>query len=433
MMRPVPGGAEPLGQLSPQDWMDAPETKRVVAALTAEGSEVRFVGGCVRDAVLKRRIKDIDIATHDPPERVMELLRKAGIHVIPTGIAHGTVTAVIGKEHYEITTLREDVETFGRHARVAFTDDWTADAARRDFTMNAMCADPQGRIYDPFNGLADLGAGWVRFVGDPMKRIQEDVLRLLRFFRFFAHYGRPPMDPAALAACRRMAPELVKLSGERVAGEIIRLLQAPDPASVLIVMQAEGILDPILPEARLFSRLKVLTWLESRAMVRPHIGPDPIRRLGAMLVTDMAGAKAIGERLKLSVAQTTRMAHVAVPRVEIHAGMDSRAARRALRKVGADEFRDLVLVAWAAERSNGERPRPGGSDHWLGLLDLADQWQPVTLPVRGADALEMGVPRGPDVGRVLAEVERWWEENDYRPGREQALEKLRRAVSPRSA
>ncbi|MBF0335876.1 MAG: CCA tRNA nucleotidyltransferase, partial [Alphaproteobacteria bacterium] len=171
---------DPVGQLSPQEWMDAPETRAVIAALRADGAEVRFVGGCVRDAVLKRPIRDVDIATHDPPERVMLLLEQAGIRAVPTGIEHGTVTAVVGHAHFEVTTLREDVETFGRHARVEFTDDWAADAARRDFTINALFADPEGRIYDPFNGLQDLGAGRVRFVGDPTKRIGEDVLRLLR-------------------------------------------------------------------------------------------------------------------------------------------------------------------------------------------------------------------------------------------------------------
>lgn len=427
-MRLLPG-ADPVGQLPPQGWMEAAETRAVVAALTAQGAEVRFVGGCVRDAVLKRPIKDIDIATHDEPERVMALLAAAGIHAVPTGIAHGTVTAVIGKAHFEITTLREDVETFGRHAKVAFTDDWTADAARRDFTMNAMCADPQGRIYDPFNGLADLGAGIVRFVGDPARRLEEDVLRLLRFFRFFAHYGRPPMDAPALAACRRMAPELVRLSGERVAGEVLRLLLAADPAAVLIVMHGQGVLAPILPEAHDFGRLKVLTWLESRALVRPGVQPDSIRRLGALLEIDRAGAEAIGERLKLSGAQTTRLAAIAAPRVAVSADMAEAAARRALHKVGADEFRDLALVAWAGERARAAHPDSSRTGRWTHLLDLADSWRPVSLPVRGADVLEMGVPRGPAIGRALARVEEWWEANDFRPGREQCLDRLREAVA----
>lgn len=428
-MRPVSGSSEPLGQLTPQPWMEAPETQAVVAALMADGADVRFVGGCVRDSVLHRPIKDIDIATHDAPEKVMELLTRAGIRVIPTGIAHGTVTAVIGKAHYEITTLREDVQTFGRHARVAFTDDWTADAARRDFTMNAMCADPQGRIYDPFNGLADLGAGIVRFVGDPMRRIEEDVLRLLRFFRFFAHYGRPPMDASALLACRRMAPELVKLSGERVAGELIRLLQAPDPASVLIVMHGQDILRHILPEAHDFGALKVLTWLENRALVRPHVGPDAIRRLGILLDADADGVAAIGERLKLSAVQTGRLLSIVVPKVPVARGMDEAAARRALRRVGVDTFRDLVLTRWAAERALEARPSSSATAEWTRLLDLADSWRPVELPVRGADALELGVPRGPAIGQALAQVEEWWEERDYRPDRQQCLERLRAVVA----
>ncbi len=418
----------PLGQLPPQGWMEAAETRAVVAALTADGAEVRFVGGCVRDAILKRPIKDIDIATHDPPERVMALLDRAGIYVIPTGLAHGTVTAVIGKAHYEITTLREDVETFGRHARVAFTDDWTADAARRDFTMNAMFADPSGRIYDPFNGLADLGAGRVVFVGDPVKRLDEDVLRLLRFFRFHAHYGRPPMDRRALSACRRMAPRLVELSGERVAGELVRLLQAHDPASVLLVMHGERILEHILPEAAEFGRLRVLCWLEERAMVRDTVTPDPVRRLGALLRTDASGARAVADRLKLSNAQRDRVVAIAAPRLAASADLDPAMVRRALRRLGAEAFRDLVLVAWADERARSDHPTSDRSARWIGLLDAADGWEPVELPVRGADLMAMGVPRGPEIGRLLGEVERWWEDLDYRPDRDQCLARLREAA-----
>lgn len=421
-------GAEPVGQLSPQDWMAAPETQAVLDALTADGAEARFVGGCVRDSVLKRAIKDIDIATHDPPERVMALLERAQIRVIPTGLAHGTVTAVVGKAHFEITTLREDVETFGRHARVSFTDDWTADAARRDFTMNAMFADRLGRVYDPFGGLADLAAGHVRFVGDPMKRIDEDVLRLLRFFRFFAHYGRPAMDGPALTACRKLAPRLRELSGERVAGELIRLLQAPDPASVLLVMKSEGILAHVLPEASELGRLKVLTWLESRALVRPHVAPDPLRRLGGMVSGDGAAIAALGERLKLSAAQTGRVAAIAVPKAQVCDTMTEAEARRALRRVGADTFRDLVLVAWAARKSGAGLVDSAESGRWQHLLDVADGWLPVDLPVRGADCLALGVARGPAIGQALAQVEAWWEAQDYQPDRDACLLRLAQVV-----
>jgi poly(A) polymerase len=405
--------------------MDAPETRAVLAALMAEGGEARFVGGCVRDAVLKRPIKDVDIATHDKPERVIELLAKAGIHVIPTGIAHGTVTAVIGKAHYEITTLREDVETFGRHARVEFTDDWAADAARRDFTMNALFADAQGRIYDPFDGLADLGAGRVRFVGEPRRRLDEDVLRLLRFFRFHAHYGRPPMDAAALVACRQFAPRLKELSGERVAGEILRLLLATDPTSVLLIMHGERVLEHVLPEAKDFGRLRVMAWLESRALVRPHIHPDPIRRLAAVLDTDAAGAEAVAARLKLSNAQRDRILAMAAPRPRPSPDMDAKAVRRALRRMGAETFRDLVLMDWAAARALSQRPDPAETEAWTALLDHADAWTPVEPPIKGRDLMELGVPAGKRMGEILSAVEAWWEEQDYRPGREDCLERAR--------
>ncbi len=421
---------EPIGLLGPQDWMDASETRAVLGALAADGAEVRFVGGCVRDAILRRPIKDIDIATPDPPQRVLALLDEAGIHAIPTGIAHGTVTAVIGKAHYEITTLRVDVETFGRHARIAYTDDWRLDASRRDFTMNALSADPEGRIYDPFDGIADLGAGRVRFVGDPQQRIEEDALRLLRFFRFHAHYGRRTgMDARALAACRRMAPRLATLSGERVAGEVLRLLLADDPASVLLIMQGQGILAHLLPEARDFGRLRVLAWLEARGLARAEVRPDAIRRLAAMLETDRAGAEAVGERLKLSGAQTARLVAMAGPRVTLSADLDDAAIRRTLRRLGADCFRDLALLAWAARRTEITRPSAAETAEWSRLLDIALAWRPVELPVKGRDLLAMGVPHGPEIGRLLAEVESWWEERDYRPGRDDCLAELRRRLA----
>lgn len=421
---------DPIGLLGPQDWMDAAETRAVVAALQADGANVRFVGGCVRDALLKRSIKDIDIATPDPPERVLALLDDAGIHAIPTGIDHGTVTAVIGKAHYEITTLRVDVETFGRHARIEYTDDWRADASRRDFTMNALSADPEGRVYDPFDGIADMAAGRVRFVGEPEKRIEEDALRLLRFFRFHAHYGRGiAMETRALNACHRMADRLESLSGERVAGELVRLLLADDPTPSLLVMHSHGILTHILPEAREFGRLRTLAWLEHRGLARPDVRPDAIRRLAALLITDRAGALALGERLKLSGTQARRVAAVAAPRVQVDFAMDGPATRRALRKVGGEEFRDLALVAWAGRRALEARPDAAETERWTALLDAARDWLPVELPVKGRDLVDMGVPHGPRIGGLLAAAEAWWEELDYRPDRAQCLDKLRELVA----
>ena len=418
---------DPVGHLAPQDWMVAPETRAVIAALQADGVQARFVGGCVRDSLLKRPIKDIDIATPDPPERVLALLDDAGIHAIPTGLAHGTVTAVIGKAHFEITTLRVDVESFGRHARIEYTDDWYVDACRRDFTMNAMSADSDGRVYDFFDGIADLGAGRVRFVGDPVQRIEEDALRLLRFFRFHAHYGRHTyMDSRAFNACRQMASRLTTLSGERVAGELVRLLLADEPAPVLLVMHGIGVLDHVLPEAGDFGRLRVLAWLERRGLVRADIAPDAIRRLAAMLICDRAGAEAVGERLKLSGIQTKRLIAMVAPKVVVDLGMDDRAVRRALRVVGGDTFRDLVLMAWAARRSLMPRPPASEAGQWIALLDAAAAWVPVDLPVKGRDLLEMGVAHGPGIGRLLERIDAWWEERDYRPDRDACLIELRR-------
>jgi len=415
---------EPVGQLSPQAWMQAEETRTVIAALTAEGAEVRFAGGCVRDSVLGRAINDIDIATHDPPDRVLALLEKAGIRAIPTGIAHGTVTAVVGQEHFEITTLRCDVESFGRHARVAFTDDWTLDAARRDLTINAMFATPEGMIYDPYEGLLDLGAGRVRFVGNPYLRIEEDVLRLLRFFRFQAYYGKPPADAAALMACRALAHRLPELSGERVCGELFKLLLAPDPSITLLLMRGERVLEHVLPEATEFGRLRLLVFLETRAMARDNVKPDPLRRLAALMNGDRKAALDVAARLRLSNAETHRLADMCGPVAWPMAGMDDLVARRLLHRLGVEAFHDLTLIAWAGRKDVQARTPPGETNQWLHLLDLADQWQPVTLPVKGQDLIDRGIPRGPEIGELLGKLETWWEDGDYRAGRDEALARL---------
>ncbi len=411
----------PVGLLPPQPWMTAPETRAVIEALRADGAEVRFVGGCVRDAVLRRPIKDIDIATHDPPETVLALLQRAGIRAIPTGIEHGTVTAVVGREHFEITTLRCDVESYGRHARVQFTDDWAADAARRDLTMNALFCDPDGNIYDPFDGLSDLGHGRVRFVGEPRQRIEEDVLRLLRFFRFYAHYGYPPADIKALAACRAMADRLPSLSGERVCGELVKLLLAPDPASVLVLMQGEKVLPWVLPEAAEFGRLRVLCWLETKAIVVPSVRPEVIRRLATVLRTDAAGAQAVGERLRLSNRQTQHLVALCAPQAQVDLNLDGPARRRALRRLGADVFRDLVLINWAGRKAVVGKTLHTETEAWLALLAEADNWTPVDLPIKGRDLLDLGLPPGPHIGSLLAQVEAWWEAGDYRATREDCL------------
>ena len=409
---------ESIRRLSDQPWLAAPETRAVVDALTRDGGQARFVGGCVRDALLGRPVKDIDIATPDPPDTVMQRLQRAGIRAIPTGIEHGTVTAVIGERHFEITTLRHDVETFGRRARVAFTDDWEADAARRDFTINALSADPDGTVHDPFGGIADLEAGLVRFVGEPEARIREDVLRLLRFFRFHAWYGSGEPDAAALAACSRLADLLPTLSGERVATELLRLLLAPDPATAVALMRDHGVLQPILPELTQIERLRMLVLIEDEIDDR-----DAVRRLAALLPLEPAAALAVASRLKLSNADRDRLAALAAPPIRVTPPLDERAQRHALHRLGVALFRDLVLLDWADS--------PGTAPRHRAQLAAAAAWTPVALPVKGQDVLDHGVAAGPAVGALLAEIERWWEEGDYRATREDCLSKLRALVSAR--
>lgn len=266
-----------MTRLPPQPWMTAAPTRAVLAALRAAGIEARFVGGCVRDALIGRPVEDIDIAVDAAPHAVTAALEAAGLKAVATGIDHGTVTAVAQGSPYDVTSLRRDVATDGRHATVAFTDDWRADAARRDFTMNALFLSPDGTVTDFFGGEADLRAGRVRFVGDAARRIAEDRLRLLRFFRFLAHYGREPPDEATLDACAAAAPDLPRLSVERIAKEVKRLLAAPDPAPALGLMAERAILVHALPEARDIETLARLAALE-----HARGEADPIRRLGAL-------------------------------------------------------------------------------------------------------------------------------------------------------
>ena len=261
-------------------------TRAVIDALCGDGQKVRFVGGCVRDTLLDIAIGDIDIATPDIPETVMALLEKAGIRNIPTGLAHGTITAVVDRQHFEITTLRVDVQSHGRHADVAFTDDWQADAARRDFTMNALSCTPEGDIYDPWDGIKDIEAGCVRFVGDAGQRIAEDHLRLLRFFRFHAWYGTGAPDRAGLAAAAAGAKSLRKLSSERLRNEMFKLLAAPDPAPVIDIMAEVGVLAEILPRAKGTQVLRGLQEIEAATAADPcaparsgrHTGGCPVLR-----------------------------------------------------------------------------------------------------------------------------------------------------------
>ena len=368
--------------LDPCAWLDRPGIPPLLAALDAQGGASRFVGGVVRDLALGLPVADLDLATRLLPDDVVARLGAAGIKAIPTGIAHGTVTAVSKGTVVEVTTLRSDVATDGRRATVAFTGDWAADAARRDFTINALYADPlTGALFDPTGeGERDLAARRVRFIGQPLARIAEDHLRILRFFRFHARFGAGAPDAAALDACTVRANDLMALSRERIADEFGKLLALPDPLPTVRLMIDHGILRPILPEIEATDRLAALLAAEQAA----NIPADRWRRLAALLPRDPLAAEKTAARLKLSIKLRKRLALAADP-------TDLGTAEAHAYRVGTESARDRLLLA----------NRPADAQR------IAD-WPIPRLPVTGGDLIAKGVPRGPRVSRTLRQLEQRW-------------------------
>jgi len=395
-------------RIVPQPWMVEPATRAVLEAFSARGVEARFVGGSVRDAILGRPIGDIDIATPAPPEQVIEILEKTGIQVLPTGLAHGTVTAVVAPRHFEITTLRRDVETYGRRARVAFDADWAADAARRDFTINAIFLAPNGTIDDPVCGLCDLRARRVRFVGDPATRIAEDVLRILRYYRFEARFGTGTGDLQARAACRDAAHLLPTLSGERVAQELVRLLETPDPIAVLEMMQEDGVLAVVLPEASRLDRLSRLIGIAPAA--------GALLRLAALIDVDAEGAAAVARRLRFSNAWRDRLRGLSPPWPVDRLG-DTKVQRRTLYRLGVKRYRDIAVLMAAQGEVLPSRLAE--------LLEIARAWTLPLFPITGSDVAALGVPPGERLGRLLAAVRDWWEEGGFNADRAGCLAHLK--------
>jgi poly(A) polymerase len=394
----------------PQDWMTTGPAHRVYQALEQAGGSPRFVGGCVRDGLLGRKIRDIDIATPLEPEAVIAAAKAAGLKSAPTGIAHGTITVIADHTGIEVTTLRRDVETFGRHATVAFTEDWRQDAARRDLTMNALSADLSGLVYDYFGGLDDLQAGHVRFVGLPEDRMREDYLRILRYFRFHADYAAGDFDPAALNAARALKGELKSLSGERLRQETLKLLVARRGVATWRAMLEAGIVDAFLPEATTLDRMAKVLALESRL----KIPPDPIRRLAALAVTGSGAV--IAESLKLSNAERDRVTAIAAPRPEFVVDDPAR-VRRQIYDLGKALALDLLLVDWREPDSDCMR-----------AYEIVRDWPRPELPVRGRDVSTLGVPAGPEIGLLLKELEAWWIAGDFAADRAHCLRELRRRV-----
>lgn len=367
-------------------WLQRPDLAGVIAAL-GEG-QARYVGGAVRDTLLGLEVKDVDVATPLVPEVVIARLDAAGIRNVPTGIEHGTVTAVLPQGPVEITTLRHDVSTDGRRATVAFASEWREDAARRDFTINALYADPaSGEVYDYFGGLEDLRSRTVRFIGDPRQRIQEDHLRILRYFRFQARFGHQPADNDSENACSELAATLKGLSRERIGMEMMNTLGLTDPAPTVTRMAELGVLPVILPEADT-SSLAALIEQERRQ----HVSPDPIRRLAALLPAQPLLAEQVASRFRLSGAQKKRLATAAGRGAEVE---DARATAY---RLGMDQALDRLLLT--------------GQD-----ISALKDWAVPVFPLKGGQIVARGIAAGPEVARVLRAIENRWIEEGF-PGEE---------------
>jgi poly(A) polymerase len=401
--------------LQDADWLTRPATQAVLSALAVDGNQVRIVGGAVRNALLREAVKDIDLATDARPERVMTLAARAGLRAVPTGLAHGTVTIVSERLPYEVTTLRKDVETFGRHARVDFTDDWAADARRRDFTINALYCDADGTVADYVGGLDDLEARRVRFIGSASDRIREDYLRILRFFRFTATFGKGDIDREGLHAAVAERAGLARLSGERIHAEIVRLLMAPEALAVLDVMLGHGILVEVLG-------VPWLTRLERVARQEAALAAaaDPTLRLGALTLAVREDAERLSERLKLSGPERDRLLEMSATLAEPFAADEAEAL---LYRSGAVAYRDRVMLAWA--RSGISPADPG----WQRLVRLAGAAPPKVFPLRGRDLIALGAEPGPALGRLLAVLEDEWIAGGFRSDRAALIEEARQRLA----
>ncbi len=407
--------SERLPDLSGAEWLGRPATRAVFNALTAGGAEARAVGGAVRNALMGRPVKDVDIATTALPADVMRLASEAGLHPVPTGLEHGTVTVVAQHVPFEVTTLRRDIETFGRHARVTFTTDWTEDARRRDFTMNALYCGAEGTVHDPLGGYPDLVARRVRFIGDARERIREDYLRTLRFFRFLAEYGNAAApDPEGLAAAVAEKSGLAGLSGERIRAELLLLLAAPGAVAAVRAMHEAGLIEPVLYAPGNVDQLARLATIEA-ALGRP---PDPVLRLAALTLEGQQSPAALQQRLRLSGAETARLTHASARSAAFDPQAGEAEARAFVYRHGPQAFFDGAMMDWVRSGDPADaRPRAE-------RVRLTERWRAPELPVRGADVLARGVKPGPDVGRVIKAFETWWIAEGYPSDPQKIADKL---------
>jgi poly(A) polymerase len=385
-------------------WLRQGEVARVLALLDADGEEARAVGGAVRNHLLGIGVTEVDVATTALPEEVTRRVIAAGGKAVPTGIEHGTVTVIFDRQPVEVTTLREDVETFGRKARVVFGRDWRADAARRDFTINALSVTKDGVVHDYVGGLADIAVRKVRFIGEPRRRIEEDYLRVLRFFRFHAHFGEGPPDPAGVHACIAARGGLATLSRERVRMEVLKLLTGARATPALVVMAECGLLGLVLGGVAFIASFENMVKVEAVL----SLDADPVRRLGALAVWTVEDAQRLAERLRLSNAEHERLAALdGWWRVTLASG--PQAVRALLYRIKPQAFRDRALLAWA-------RSSQGAADHdWQALVQFPEHWSAPSFPLKAADFMARGLSAGPALGAAMRAAEQAWIAADF-PG-----------------
>lgn len=402
------------------EWLKRRETRAVFEALSLDGVETRAVGGAVRNALLGLPVTDIDLATTAEPEQVVALAEKAGLKTVPTGIDHGTVTVIAGNVPFEVTTLRRDVETFGRHAKIAYTTSWEEDAKRRDFTLNALYVGQDGKVFDPLGGLADLASGHVRFIGEAEDRIKEDFLRILRFFRLHAYYGKGEMDPAGLKASVKLRAGLEQLSAERVGGELKRILVAPEARRAVAALYDYGLLTALLAGVPRLGRFEKLVAIEDAN----GLAPNAALRLTALAIFVKEDLPRLGQRLRLSNAEQAVLA------LGVREGRgpdlpEEAAAKETLYRLGPSAYQSYVLLAWA---DSGVGPE---NESWRHALTLPDRWQAPCFPLGGRDVMALGELKGPEIGAVLKRLEQDWIETGFGLDREELLARARTLIAER--
>ena len=403
-------------------WLAGGALPRLLGVLDDRGEEARVVGGAVRNALIGLAVEEIDVATTAVPEEVVKRVTAAGFKPVPTGIEHGTVTVVIDKHPFEVTTLRQDVETYGRHAKVAFGRDWKADAERRDFTINALSATRDGAVYDYVGGIEDLKARRVRFIGDPAKRIEEDYLRILRFFRFHAAYGTSEHpDAAGLAACIAGRNGLDQLSRERLRMEMLKLLVAPHAVPTLIAMTDAGLL------LRVLGGVSYLASFENMAKVEAAVGisPDPVRRLGALGVMVTEDAERLWQKLRLTNAEHGRLVSMAEGWRRISAALTEAQTRALLYRLGPEHFTDHALLGWARSQATAH------DTAWHAVATLPQRWTAPVFPLKAADFIKRGVEKGPAMGEAMRAAEEAWVAAGF-PDNADKLDSIANAVAKSS-